>query len=82
VATVLMRAAWHGLLERLGRDCGPGSWRYPFYVQLHHDARGALLAEQAGCSPRTVDLIRRHEDTAAVGSDPLLAVLQRADNES
>ena len=82
VATVLIRAAWHGLLERLGRDSGPGSWRYPFYVQLHHAAIGALLAEQAGCSPRTVDLIRRHEDTAAVASDPLLAVLQRADNES
>ena len=82
VATVLMRAMWPGLLERIGRDSGPGSWCYPFYVQLHHAAIGALLAEQAGCLPRTVELIRDHEDPAAVAGDPLLAVLQRADNQS
>ena len=82
VATVLMRAARPGLLERIGGDSRPGSWRYPFYVQLHHAAIGALLAKQAGCSPRMADLIRRHEDAAVVDGDPLLAVLQRADNES
>ncbi len=82
VAVVLMRAAWPGLLERIGKDSRPRNWRYPFYVQLHHAAIGALLAEQAGCSPGTVDLIRRHEDQAAVGGDPLLAALQGADNES
>jgi len=82
VATVLMRAAWPSLLERIGADSRPGSWRYPFYVQLRHAAIGASLAEQAGCSPRTVDLIRHHEDPAAAGGDPLLVVLQGADNEN
>ena len=82
VAAVLMRAAWPGLLERIGGNSRPGSWRHPFYVQLHHAAIGALLAEQAGCSPRTADLIRRHEDPAAAGGDPLQAALQGADNES
>jgi len=82
VATVLMQAVWPGLLERTGKDSRPGSWRYPFYVQLHHATIGALLAQQAGCSPRTVELIRRHEDPAAAGGDPLQAALQDADNQS
>ena len=82
VATVLMRVVWPGLLERIGRDSRLGSWRYPFYVQLHHAVIGALLAEQAGCSSRTADLIRRHEDQEAVAGDPLLAALQKADNQS
>jgi hypothetical protein len=82
VATVLMRAAWPGLLERIGGDGRPGSRCYPFHVQMHHATIGALLAEQAGCSPRTVELIRRHEDAAAVAGDPLLAALQGADNQS
>ena len=82
VAVVLMRAVRPGLLERIGKDNRPRSWRYPFYVQLHHAAIGALLAEQAGCSPGTVDLIRRHEEQAAAGGDPLLAALQGADNQS
>jgi len=82
VAAVLMRAAWPSLLERIGQDSRPGSWRHPFYVQMHHAAIGASLAEQTGCSPQTVDLIRRHEDRAAAGDDPLLAALQGADNQS
>jgi len=82
VAAVLMRAAWPDLLDRIGRDSRPGSWRYPFYVQLHHAAIGALLAEQAGCSPRTADLIRRHEDRTAASGDPLQAALQGADNQN
>ena len=82
VATVLMRATWPGLLERIGKDGRPTNWRYPFYVQLHHAAIGALLAEQAGCSPRAAELIRQHEDQAAMAGDPLLAALQGADNQS
>jgi len=82
VAAVLMRAVRPSLLERIGKDSRTGSWRYPFYVQLHHAAIGASLAEQAGCSLRTVDLIRRHEDPAAADSDPLLVVLQGTDNQS
>jgi len=82
VATVLVRAARPDLLERIGRDSSPGSWRYPFYVQLHHATIGALLAEQAGCSSRTADLIRRHQDAAADDGDLLLNALQEADSQS
>lgn len=78
VAVVLMRAFWPGLLERLGQEDRDG-WRRPFYVQQHHPALGAELAQQADCSPITVGLIRRHEDPPHQGDDPLLAALQAAD---
>jgi hypothetical protein len=78
VAVVLMRVFWPGLLEQVGRD-EPGSWRRPFFVLLHHAAIGAELALRAGCSPITVDLIRRHEDVASQADDPLLAALRAAD---
>jgi putative nucleotidyltransferase with HDIG domain len=77
VAVVLMRAFLPGLLERIGRD-QPGSWRQPFYVQQHHAEIGAELARQTGCSPVTVDLIRRHESPSEQ-EDELLAALQAAD---
>ena len=81
VGAVLSNAFWPGLLERLAEDQA-GSWREPFYVQLHHAAIGAELARAAGCSERTVDLIRFHEDTATPADDTLLQVLQSADSRS
>jgi putative nucleotidyltransferase with HDIG domain len=78
VAVVLMRVFWPGLLDQVGRD-EAGSWRRPFYVQQHHSAIGAELAQQAGCSPVTVDLIGRHEDLPDQPADLLLAALQAAD---
>lgn len=78
VSTVLVRAFWPGLFERLGQE-RPGSWRYPFFVQQHHAAMGAELARQAGCSVVTVELIRRHEDPPDQVDDHLLAALQGAD---
>jgi hypothetical protein len=55
--------------------------RRPFVVAAHHPAWGAALAEQAGASPRTIDLIRRHQDIPSI-DDPLLAALQSADDEN
>jgi hypothetical protein len=78
VAVVLMRAFRPGLLERIGED-RPGSWRRPFFVQQHHAAIGAELAQQAGCSTATVKLIRYHEDPPGQVEDPLLKALQAAD---
>jgi hypothetical protein len=78
VAVVLMRTFWPGLLQRIGQD-RPGSWRQPFFVQQHHAAIGAELASQAGCSPRTAELIHRHEDPSGSVDDPWLAALQAAD---
>jgi putative nucleotidyltransferase with HDIG domain len=78
VSVVLMRAFWPSLLERLGQS-HPGNWRRPFFVQQHHAESGAELAHQAGCTARTVELIRRHEDPSSRVDDPFLAALQAAD---
>ncbi|HEY5269183.1 MAG TPA: HD domain-containing protein [Anaerolineales bacterium] len=59
----------------------PSRLRRPFVVAAHHPDWGADLAEQAGASPRTVDLIRRHQDIPSI-DDPLLATLQSADDEN
>ena len=81
VAAVLVRAFRPGLLEQIGRDKREG-WRRPFCVQEHHAAISAELAQQAGCSGATVDLIRRHEDPPSPADDPLLAALRAADGEN
>ena len=78
VAVVLMRALLPDLLERIGED-RPGSWRHPFFVQQRHAAIGADLARQVGCSAKTVQLIRYHEDPPEQTRDPLLEALQAAD---
>ncbi len=80
VAAVLLRAFAPGLLEKMGsRQDG---WRRLFYVQQHHAELGAVLAQAAGCSSRTVELIRRHEEPLPPEGDPLLAALQAADGEN
>lgn len=79
VAVVLMEAFWPSLLAQLGENETDG-WRRPFFVQQQHAAIGAELARQIGCSPRTVELIRCHEDRPVQVGDRLLAALQAADN--
>jgi putative nucleotidyltransferase with HDIG domain len=81
VAVVLIRVLWPPLLDRLAKG-QPGSWRQPFYVQVHHAAIGAEAAREAGCSKVTVGLIRHHEDALDPPLDPLLAALQAADSEN
>ena len=61
VAIVLLRAWRPDLLEQLAND-QPGAWGYPFWLHLHHPARGAALAASAGCDRLAVVLIRRHQD--------------------
>jgi len=64
----------------------PSGLRRPFVVAEQHAAWGAQLVSQAGASTKTVELIRHHHDPPAVGADahtdPLLAALQAADDES
>jgi hypothetical protein len=79
VTVVMLRAVSPGLIERIGRD-EPGSWRQPFYVQHHHAAIGAELAQQAGCSSKAVELIGQHESPPGEPGDALLVALQAADN--
>lgn len=83
VLIVLMRALRPTLLDKLALD-EPSSWRYPFFVHQHHPELGAELAHVGGCSPTTVDLIRRHQQPFArnppsTRRDELLAALQEAD---
>jgi hypothetical protein len=83
VFIVLIEALRPQLLDRLARE-EPHSWRYPFFVHQHHPELGAELAQAAGCSPATVELIRRHQEPLASNplitrQDKLLAVLQEAD---
>ena len=64
----------------------PKGWRRPFIVHTRHPQAGARWAEEAGCSPLTVALIRRHQDQSTgcspltVEEDQLLAALQAADS--
>jgi putative nucleotidyltransferase with HDIG domain len=81
VSIVLADAFSSGLLQRVASEQA-GSWRQPFYVQLHHATIGAELAREAGCSRRTVDLIRYHENAATQADDPLLPLLRSADGQS
>lgn len=80
VATVLGHAFWPELLERLSHEDPGGGWRQPFYIQEHHAALGAQLAQEAGCSPITVGLIRHHEEPGSQTLEPGLAALRAADN--
>jgi hypothetical protein len=85
VLVVLMEAARPGWVRQAAHD-DINSWRYPFYLHLHHPELGARLAEQAGCSPLTVELIRRHQDRLTHAprdeTERLLALLQAADDAS
>jgi hypothetical protein len=68
----------HGLLDRLAQE-DPGSWRYPFYVQLQHAELGARRCAQAGCSDLAVALVRYHEhDDAHMALDARFAAMLTA----
>jgi hypothetical protein len=79
VGGVLLEAFAPRLLRRLARD-EPGSWRYPFWLYLHHAPMSADAALAAGASPRAAGFIRGHAQTDA--DLPLLAALKAADEAS
>jgi hypothetical protein len=56
VAVVLLGAVGPGVLTRLAVE-DPGSWRYPFWVHLHHAELSARAAVAAGCGPRVAAFI-------------------------
>jgi hypothetical protein len=64
----------------------PSRLRRPFVVAAHHPDWGAALAEQAGASSQTVNLIRRHQDQSSSNpgarTECLLAALQAVDDEN
>ncbi|MEA3336085.1 MAG: hypothetical protein U9R25_09275 [Chloroflexota bacterium] len=83
VLIVLMNTVKPGLVQQIASP-EPDSWRFPFYLHLNHPDLGARLAQEAGCSERTVALIRRHQDKIDAPvieeTDRLLAQLQAADD--
>lgn len=79
-----------GALERVTRGPTQGLW-HSFALYASHAEIGSRWAEDVGCSPATVRLIRRHEEQLATcqtsvegedvpEEDRLLAALQAADN--
>jgi len=58
----------------------------PFVVAEHHAQWGAELAADAGATPLTVELIRRHQEppfpASSSQTEQLLAALQAADDEN
>ncbi len=57
---ILLNAVSRQLLPRLASP-DPRSWRYPFYLSLHHPELGAQAAARVGLDPRAVLLIARHQ---------------------
>lgn len=60
---------------------------YPLWAHANHPLTGARLAEQAGCHPQAVELIRWHQDplppaAQRTAQDRLLAALQKADDDN
>jgi hypothetical protein len=63
----------------------PTGWTRPLAAHGQHPEIGADWASQAGCSPLTVSLIRRHQDqlvSCRTEEDRLLAALQAADGRN
>jgi HD domain len=59
--------------------------RRPFVTALRHTDWGADLCAQAGASPLTVALVRRHQTPVAAPATPedeMLAMLQAADDDN
>ncbi len=80
VVIVLGKRIFPRLAERWSEGT-PSRFRRPFVVAAQHPGWGADLAEQACASPRTVELIRHHQDIPS-NDDPLLAALHTADDEN
>jgi hypothetical protein len=86
VATVLLQALRPALLCHLALN-EPHSWRYPFFVSLHHAEHGADLSAEAGTDAVAVALIRAHHTAPEQSgwdapSQALLTALRWADEQN
>jgi hypothetical protein len=88
ILIVLSKAFLPGKVKRWGEGAAEGGglgWRRAFVVAQQHPAWGAQMAAEAGASPLTSTLIRRHQDPRSNSSegleDRLLQILQAADHE-
>ncbi len=78
VLIVLGKRFFPRAAQRWG-DGKPRGLRRLFVAAAQHPAWGADLVAAAGASPRTCDLIRRHQDASPI-DDALLMTLQQADD--
>jgi len=85
IAAVIGRAAARRRAEIWGQG-EPHGWKRPFVVASQHALWGARMAEAAGASPLTVELVRRHHDPPgerhSSEADGLLRKLQLVDHNS
>ncbi|MCC7162403.1 MAG: hypothetical protein IT331_07910 [Anaerolineae bacterium] len=63
VGAVLLNRMSPKALARWASE-NPESWRYPFYLLLHHPELGAELAAHVGADPKALELIRAHQTAA------------------
>jgi hypothetical protein len=90
VLIVLAKAIFPAQSRRWGHSsterAGQGVWKRAFVVAEQHPAWGAVLAAEAGASPRTVALIRQHQEPASAQADletrRLLSRLQAVDDSN
>jgi hypothetical protein len=85
VIVVLVKAASPALYQRWGTGSSQG-WRRPFAVSVQHPAWGAAMVAEAGGTPLTAELIRRHADQLdgppQTEADRLLLALQAVDGRN
>jgi hypothetical protein len=85
VLIVLMKRSFPRLVQRWGQASPQGLVK-PFAVACQHAKWGADLAEKAGASALTVELVRRHEeelpDEGNSAQDRLLRLLKQVDDSS
>ena len=85
VMVVLAKSLFPGAVRRWGRG-RPYGWQRAFVVAEKHPQWGAQMVEDAGASPLTVELIRRHQNflpgKSVTIEDRLLRELQIADRKS
>ena len=90
VLIVLARAIFPAQSRRWGNLSIPAvglrGWRRAFIVAEQHPAWGAALAAEAGASPRTVALIRQHQEPPSSATEAdierLLSKLQAVDDNN
>jgi hypothetical protein len=85
VLVVLVKAISPGLYLHWGTGSSQG-WRRPFAVSVQHPIWGADMVAEAGGTPLTVELIRRHANAldgpAQTEADRLLLALQAIDGRN
>jgi hypothetical protein len=82
---ILGQAVFGRRVEQWGQG-EPAGWRAPFVIKARHAEWGATMAAAAGSDAATVALIRRHQERlspgAESGEEPLLRLLQQADDDN